>query len=152
MCVCVGWLVFLTTLNRAYLHAVWFAFLPSEGIYACMHVFCVQMSWSVSLSVSSFLQQRAATAAGVIHVSVPRTVWLCWVVGNNTGRKQVLLWQIYTSTFIALRMGKCYSRLVTDNHWLMILMVQFRLAMPECVCGLMICRLIECHAKPRGRR
>lgn len=42
-------------------------------------------------SVSSFLQQRAAAAAGVIRVSVPWTVLLCWIVGNNTGRKQALL-------------------------------------------------------------
>lgn len=44
-----------------------------------------------SLSVSSFLQQRTVTAAGVIHVSVPRTSWLCRIVCSNTGRKQALI-------------------------------------------------------------
>lgn len=54
-----------------------FAFAVFVGVCACVLV--------SDQSVSSFLQQRAA---GGVHVLVQRTLWLCRIVGNNTGKKQ----------------------------------------------------------------
>ncbi len=53
--------------------------------------FCECMNALPTQSVSSFLQQKAATTGGVIHVSVLRILWLCRILCNNAGRKQALI-------------------------------------------------------------
>lgn len=125
-----------------------------RGVYACVHMFlwvyeCPAQSVCLSGASAESCNSLLVLFMFNTGTSVLRTLWLYMIACNHTDRQQALIGQIQSSTSTALRIGECWSTLVTDNHQVMILLIQFRLVMFECV-GLMICWIMECHAKPRA--